>query len=141
MKVGNYEQHNGVINTDPPSKRDLKLDDILDRFMLQNIPIEKPAELERREIVLSNINQIFCLWVKEVCLSKGLSEEVASLAGLFLFLNFKKIISNLIKNQKVEKFTHQDHIKLVFMNQVLILMLFVLLLNIAIEKIFLIHLD
>mmetsp|Transcript_18409 Transcript_18409/g.24296 ORF Transcript_18409/g.24296 Transcript_18409/m.24296 type:complete len:785 (+) Transcript_18409:206-2560(+) len=75
------EQFFPVVTHDKPSKDDAYLDQTLFQYMKQHVPVEITTELQRRERVLASLKTIFAGWVRKVCLSKGLPDELAAEAG------------------------------------------------------------
>jgi poly(A) polymerase len=75
------EQAYKAIRTTPPEPADLELSAKLQAFMDQHYPTETEKNIQRRTIILGELRSIFRAWVKDVCLQRGVPEEIANEAG------------------------------------------------------------
>ena len=73
------------ISHDPASPDELRASEKLLHFMSEASPQENDEEQKRRGNIVAALDGLFKGWVKSVCLSKGLSQEVADKAGGLLF--------------------------------------------------------
>ncbi|OQS06970.1 Poly(A) polymerase [Thraustotheca clavata] len=75
------EQAYKAIRTTPPEPADLELSAKLQAYMDEHYPMELDVNIQRRTIILGELRSIFRAWVKDVCLKRGLPEEIANEAG------------------------------------------------------------
>ncbi|OQS01727.1 Poly(A) polymerase [Achlya hypogyna] len=75
------EQAYKAIRTTPPEPVDLELSTKLQSYMDEHFPMEVEKNIQRRTIILGELRSIFRAWVKDVCLTRGLPEEIANEAG------------------------------------------------------------
>lgn len=75
------EQAYKAIRTTPPEPKDLDQSEKLQSFMDEHFPTETPENITRRSMILAELRSIFRQWVKQVCLQKGVPEEIAADAG------------------------------------------------------------
>lgn len=75
------EQAYKAIRTTPPDPKDLDQSDKLQRYMEEHFPTESAENITRRSMILAELRSIFRQWVKQVCLQKGVPEEIAADAG------------------------------------------------------------
>ncbi|EGZ28664.1 hypothetical protein PHYSODRAFT_474162 [Phytophthora sojae] len=75
------EQAYKAIRTTPPEPKDLEQSAKLQSFMDEHFPTESDANITRRSLILAELRSIFRQWVKQVCMDKGVPEEMAADAG------------------------------------------------------------
>ncbi|KAE8998783.1 hypothetical protein PF010_g17195 [Phytophthora fragariae] len=75
------EQAYKAIRTTPPEPKDLEQSAKLQSFMDAHFPTESDANITRRSLILAELRSIFRLWVKRVCMDKGVPEDMAADAG------------------------------------------------------------
>lgn len=75
------EQAYKAIRTTPPEPKDLEQSAKLQAFMDGAFPTETPENITRRSLILAELRAIFRQWVKDVCLQKGVPEDIATDAG------------------------------------------------------------
>ncbi|KAE9018023.1 hypothetical protein PR003_g13269 [Phytophthora rubi] len=75
------EQAYKAIRTTPPEPKDLEQSAKLQGFMDAHFPTESDANITRRSLILAELRSIFRLWVKRVCMDKGVPEDMAADAG------------------------------------------------------------
>ncbi|ETI43473.1 hypothetical protein L914_11098 [Phytophthora nicotianae] len=75
------EQAYKAIRTTPPEPKDLEQSAKLQTFMDEHFPTESDANITRRSLILAELRSIFRAWVKQVCMEKGVPEEMAADAG------------------------------------------------------------
>ncbi|TYZ65435.1 hypothetical protein PybrP1_011714 [[Pythium] brassicae (nom. inval.)] len=75
------EQAYKAIRTTPPEPKDLEQSAKLQAFMEASFPTESDANITRRSLILAELRSIFRAWVKQVCMQKGVPEEIAADAG------------------------------------------------------------
>ncbi|KAG6610295.1 Poly(A) polymerase [Phytophthora cinnamomi] len=75
------EQAYKAIRTTPPEPKDLEQSAKLQAFMDEHFPTESDANITRRSLILAELRSIFRQWVKQVCMDKGVPEEMAADAG------------------------------------------------------------
>jgi len=73
------------ILTTPPTDADRYFTDCLERVLRGFNLYETPEQSAKREEVLGKLNQLVREWVQQVCMAKGLSEQLAKDAGAKLF--------------------------------------------------------
>ncbi|KAF0699908.1 Aste57867_9548 [Aphanomyces stellatus] len=75
------EQAYKPIRTTPPEPIDLELSQKLLAYMEKHFPTETEKNIQRRTIILGELRSIFRAWVKDVCIQRGVLEEIANEAG------------------------------------------------------------
>ncbi|RHY32840.1 hypothetical protein DYB32_002190 [Aphanomyces invadans] len=75
------EQAYKPIRITPPDPADLELSAKLEAFMASHFPTETEKNIQRRTMILAELRRIFRAWVKDVCLQRGVLEEIANEAG------------------------------------------------------------
>jgi len=70
-----------VISDELPTAFDVACSERLERFMEEASPLETADEQLKRQQILAALAAIFQDWVRSVCLSKGLTADVADRAG------------------------------------------------------------
>ncbi|GAB9468901.1 polymerase [Globisporangium polare] len=75
------EQAYKAIRTTPPEPKDLEQSQKLQAFMDEHFPTECDENITRRSMILAELRSIFREWVKQVCVQKGVPEEIAADAG------------------------------------------------------------
>jgi len=75
------EQAYKAIRTTPPEPQDIELSTRLQEYMDKHYPVESEKNIQRRSIILAELRRIFRQWVKDVCIQRGVPEEVANEAG------------------------------------------------------------
>uniref|UniRef100_K3WQA8 polynucleotide adenylyltransferase n=1 Tax=Globisporangium ultimum (strain ATCC 200006 / CBS 805.95 / DAOM BR144) TaxID=431595 RepID=K3WQA8_GLOUD len=75
------EQAYKAIRTTPPEPKDLEQSVKLQKYMDEFFPTESDENITRRSMILAELRSIFRDWVKQVCLQKGVPEEIAADAG------------------------------------------------------------
>ncbi|GMF12356.1 unnamed protein product [Phytophthora lilii] len=75
------EQAYKAIRTTPPEPKDLEQSAKLQSFMDEHFPTESDENITRRSLILAELRSIFRAWVKQVCMDKGVPEEMAADAG------------------------------------------------------------
>ncbi|KAJ0409021.1 hypothetical protein ATCC90586_005205 [Pythium insidiosum] len=75
------EQAYKAIRTTPPEPKDLEQSEKLQQYMDKNFPTESPENITRRSMILAELRATFREWVKQVCLAKGVPEDIAADAG------------------------------------------------------------
>ncbi|KDO20493.1 hypothetical protein SPRG_14011 [Saprolegnia parasitica CBS 223.65] len=75
------EQAYKAIRTTPPEAVDVEMSEKLQAYMDEHFPMEVEKNIQRRTIILGELRSIFRAWVKDVCLKRGLPEEIANEAG------------------------------------------------------------
>ncbi|KAG7402153.1 hypothetical protein PHYBOEH_005716 [Phytophthora boehmeriae] len=75
------EQAYKAIRTTPPEPKDLEQSAKLQAFMDDKFPTESAENITRRSLILAELRSIFRQWVKQVCMQKGVPEEMAADAG------------------------------------------------------------
>ncbi|KAF4322954.1 hypothetical protein BBO99_00001092 [Phytophthora kernoviae] len=75
------EQAYKAIRTTPPEPKDLEQSAKLQTFMDEKFPTESAENITRRSLILAELRSIFRQWVKQVCMQKGVPEEMATDAG------------------------------------------------------------
>ncbi|GLD95102.1 hypothetical protein PINS_up003727 [Pythium insidiosum] len=75
------EQAYKAIRTTPPEPKDLEQSDKLQQYMDKHFPTETPENITRRSMILAELRATFREWVKQVCLAKGVPEDIAADAG------------------------------------------------------------
>ncbi|KAG9401966.1 hypothetical protein LEN26_008725 [Aphanomyces euteiches] len=75
------EQAYKPIRTTPPEPIDLEMSAKLQAYMDKNFPTETEKNIQRRTIILGDLRRIFRAWVKDVCIQRGVLEEIANEAG------------------------------------------------------------
>ncbi|KAF1332171.1 polymerase, partial [Globisporangium splendens] len=75
------EQAYKAIRTTPPEPKDLEQSIKLQKYMDEFFPTESDENITRRSMILAELRSVFRDWVKQVCLQKGVPEEIAADAG------------------------------------------------------------
>ncbi|TMW68649.1 hypothetical protein Poli38472_006117 [Pythium oligandrum] len=75
------EQAYKAIRTTPPEPKDLEQSDKLQTYMDKHFATESDENIQRRSLILADLRATFREWVKQVCLAKGVPEEIAADAG------------------------------------------------------------
>ncbi|KAI9907429.1 hypothetical protein PsorP6_003645 [Peronosclerospora sorghi] len=75
------EQAYKAIRATPPEPKDLEQSAKLQAFMEKNFPTESDENITRRSLILADLRSIFRQWVKQICINKGVPEEMAVDAG------------------------------------------------------------
>ncbi|KAL3666574.1 hypothetical protein V7S43_008201 [Phytophthora oleae] len=75
------EQAYKAIRTTPPEPKDLEQSAKLQSFMDEHFPTESDVNITRRSLILAELRSIFRAWVKQICMQKGVPEEMAADAG------------------------------------------------------------
>ncbi|KAG9404551.1 hypothetical protein AC1031_004753 [Aphanomyces cochlioides] len=75
------EQAYKPIRTTPPEPIDLEMSAKLQAYVDKNFPTETEKNIQRRTIILGALRRIFRAWVKDVCIQRGVLEEIANEAG------------------------------------------------------------
>ncbi|RQM12000.1 hypothetical protein B5M09_001417, partial [Aphanomyces astaci] len=75
------EQAYKPIRMTPPEPVDVELSAKLEAFMASHFPTETEKNIQRRTMILAELRRIFRAWVKDVCLQRGVLEEIANEAG------------------------------------------------------------
>ncbi|KAL0589657.1 hypothetical protein ABG067_002206 [Albugo candida] len=75
------EQAYKAIRVTPPELMDLEQSKKLKDFMSKHFPTENGVNITRRSLILAELRTIFRDWVKQVCIKKGVPEEIAADAG------------------------------------------------------------
>ncbi|DBA03160.1 TPA: hypothetical protein N0F65_003880 [Lagenidium giganteum] len=75
------EQAYKAIRTTPPEPKDLEQSTKLQTYMDKNFPTESTENITRRSLILAELRTTFREWVKQVCVQKGVPEEIAADAG------------------------------------------------------------
>jgi poly(A) polymerase len=80
-----YQPALPVVDGAPPTPAEVGFQEQLAAFSLANIPLEPVEGIQRRERVLNRMGALCRDWVKSVCASKGLPQDVIDGAGGQLF--------------------------------------------------------
>ncbi|KAL7693232.1 putative nucleotidyltransferase, class I-like, poly(A) polymerase [Plasmopara halstedii] len=75
------EQAYKAIRKTPPEPKDLEQSAKLQSFMDEHFPTESAANITRRSLILAELRSIFRSWVKQICIERGVPEEMAADAG------------------------------------------------------------
>ena len=75
------EQAYKAIRTSLPEPKDLEQSAKLQTFMDTHFPTESDRNITRRSLILAELRTIFRQWVKQVCMDKGVPEDMAADAG------------------------------------------------------------
>jgi poly(A) polymerase len=79
---------NATIFTDPPTEADRAMDRSLFAYMEKNIILESEEEMQKRNIILAEVKQLFLDWVRYVAVEVAhLSEEESLDVGGQLFIS------------------------------------------------------
>lgn len=76
-----------AIKTTVPTDSEVELSTKLGNYMTMHFPLETEENILRRSVILSDLRKLFRSWVKEVCIDKGLSQEMADDAGGHIFVS------------------------------------------------------